>query len=69
MGPLGPVVSKLYDFSGENILICIENINSCCDLDRDQTDPVDVCGVVFNRCIYTPDKNLPNPKMSVCTTF
>ena len=45
MGPLGPVVSKLHDYSGENPLFSIENVYCCCDLDKGQTFLVDVCWV------------------------
>ena len=44
----------------------------CFYLDGGQTDLVDECKVVlqdFNRCIFSYDKNLLNPKMTVCTTF
>ena len=47
MEPLGTVVSKVhvYAFLDENSLISIINVYCYCDLDRCQTDLVDVCGV------------------------
>ena len=40
--PLGPVVSKPYAYSGEDLLISIKNDYFYYDLDRSQTDLVDV---------------------------
>ena len=42
MGPLGTVVSKLYAYSGKDLLISLENVYCCCELDGGQTDLVDV---------------------------
>ena len=61
-GILGPVVSKLNAYSGENLLICAENVFCCCDLDRGKTDLVDVFWVVLHLCIYQIHRG-------VCTTF
>ena len=71
MGPPGLNVSKLYACSGENPLIYIENVQCCnvhcCgDLERGQTDLVDVS--CTDEYKYN-DKNLSNPKMTVCFTF
>ena len=54
IGPLGRVASKLYAYSGENPLIFIENVHSCCDLDR----RLMYAGKVFNRCVYMQNKNV-----------
>ena len=45
MGPLGLVVLKLFGYSGENPLISIEIVCCYCDLDRGQTDLIDLCWV------------------------
>ena len=42
MGPPGPMVSKQYAYPGENSLISIEIVYCHYDLDRGQTDLVDV---------------------------
>ena len=47
MPPLGTVVPKIYPYSGENPLIFIENVYCCCDLDKGQTDLVNVCWLIL----------------------
>ena len=58
---------KLYDRCMS--LIFIENVYCCWNLDGGQTGLVDVRLVVLQRCIFNHDKNLPNPKMTLCATF
>ena len=51
MEALGPVVSKLRVYSGENPLNSTENVFCCSDLNRDQTDLVAVSWVVLQKMI------------------
>ena len=63
------VVAKMLQILRCIPMISIENVCYFCDLNRLQTDLVDVYWAVFNRCSSTIDKNLQNQEMTVCFMF
>ena len=50
-------------------MVFIENVLTCCDLDRGQTDMVLVCWVVLMDVSTLMIKNLLRPETTVCARF
>ena len=65
MGPLGPMVSKLYAYSDETPLISLKISTIAVTFSEVKLIWLMYVGQVFNRYIYTHDENHPNPKMTL----